>query len=144
MITTGSKYGGLEHSNSAFKKLDMKVEQALCAINGGNGESWVGRIWGVNVVFYVSGSLIPDAGVRRIEAKRFSRAQKLLLVNVPVPDDILDDFQKSLAFTMYALQEAVVITAAVFAKKRVGPFDVAKAQAIIEQVRERVSQKNLV
>ncbi|MBX7167689.1 MAG: hypothetical protein K1X74_15265 [Pirellulales bacterium] len=88
----------------------------------------------INVVFYVPGSL-GDFDIPKIEASRFSRKQKLLLVAVPVPKAEVES-GGSVEFVIGALQEANRIAAETFAKKGTEPFDLEKAEAIVEKVKQ--------
>ena len=86
----------------------------------------------MNVVFYVPGSL-GDFDIPKIEASRFSRKQKLLLVAVPVPKAVVQS-GGSVEFVMAALHQPNALAAEVFACKGVGVFDLAQAEAILEKV----------
>jgi hypothetical protein len=88
---------------------------------------------GLNVVFYVPGSLGDFSNVTKIAAGRFSRKQKLLLVEVPVPRDVAES-GGSVEFVIDALRQAIVIAAEVFARKGHEPFDPARANAIVDRV----------
>jgi hypothetical protein len=90
---------------------------------------------GVNVVFYVPGSVAQYENLTKIEASRFSRKQKLLLVAVPVPKEVAQA-GGSIDFVIAALHQANAIAAEVFAKKGSDPFDLAKAEAIVGRVKE--------
>ena len=92
----------------------------------------------VNVIFYVPGSLIGYDDLKKIEPARFSRKQKLLLVAVPVPKDVAES-GGSIDFVIDALHKANAIAAEVFAKKGVGAFDLAKAEMLVEKVREALA-----
>jgi hypothetical protein len=89
----------------------------------------------MNVVFYVPGSLGDFPNITKVAAGRFSRKQKLLLVEVPVPRDIAAS-GGSVEFVIDALHQANAIAADVFARKGPEPFDLAKAEAIVERVKE--------
>ncbi|HEX2971536.1 MAG TPA: hypothetical protein VHP11_04350 [Tepidisphaeraceae bacterium] len=114
----------------------MRVANAIGEACG-EAEEWEGTVPGVNVVFYVPGSVMDHVSVTKIEAARFSRKRKLLLVNVPVPKEIVRDWNQSLLFLIDALCKANAIAAEVFGhKKGMEPFDLAKAEAIIDRVKE--------
>jgi hypothetical protein len=89
----------------------------------------------VNVIFYVPGSLLGYADLKQIEAARFSRKQKLLLVGVPVPKEEVAS-GGSVEFVIGALHQANRIAAETFAKKGTEPFDFEKAEALVEKVRQ--------
>jgi hypothetical protein len=89
----------------------------------------------VNVVFYVPGSLVSYEDLKKIEAARFSRKQKLLLLAVPVPKEEVES-GGSVEFVVGALRRAKAIAAETFARKGSESFDIERAEAIIEKVRE--------
>ncbi|MCX5677327.1 MAG: hypothetical protein NTX87_20275 [Planctomycetota bacterium] len=100
---------------------------------------WVeGSAPAVNVVFYVPGSLDTYGSLGQIEAARFSRKKKLLLVAVPVPPEVAQA-GGSVEFVIDALHKANAIATEVFAHKGTEPFDLAKAEAIVEKVRESLA-----
>ena len=84
----------------------------------------------VNVVFYVPGSLLAFEDLKKIEAARFTRKEKLLLVAVPVSREVAK-LGASVAFIVDALRQAVAIAADVFARKKVAGFDLADAEVIV-------------
>jgi len=88
----------------------------------------------VNVVFYIPGSL-GGFDIAGIEASRFSRKQKLLLVAVPVPSEMVDS-DASVDFVVDALHQANRIADETFARKGPERFDFEAAEAIAEQVRQ--------
>jgi hypothetical protein len=134
MITLGAKFGGPEET--AFMAAYRKVATTIEGLRGGKFEEWGGVIAGVNVVFYVPGSVIADSGLTVIGPGRFSRKQKLLLVNVPVPKTILQDLEGSISFLIEALHKANAVAANVFSRKGLEPFDFETAEAMVERVKE--------
>jgi hypothetical protein len=68
-----------------------------------------------------------------IEAARFSRKQKLLLVAVPVPPEMVES-QAAASFVIGALHEANRIAAETFARKGAELFDFDQAEAIVDKV----------
>ena len=131
MISIGGHYNGPELEGSP---VDLLIRSAAKAIKQFRGDDYEAHgVPAVNVVFYVPGSLGAE-GPTKIEAARFSRKQKLLLVAVPVPRDVAEA-GGSVAFVIGALRQAVAIAAEVFAGKKVGTFDRAGAEALIEKVR---------
>ncbi len=87
----------------------------------------------LNVVFYVPGSILAFDDLKQIEAARYSRKKKLLLVAVPVPRDVAAS-DGSVEFVIGALRKANAIAAEVFAKKGKEPYDLAKAEWLVDQV----------
>jgi len=132
MITIGAYFGGPELHDSPIQLLIRSAMKAAKQIRG----DWTeGSYAAVNTVFYVPGSLDTYGGLKQIEPARFSRKQKLLLVAVPVPESVAAA-GGSVEFVIDALHKANAIAADVFAKKGSEPFDLAKAEAIVEKVKD--------
>jgi hypothetical protein len=156
MITIGVNYGGPEQKGSGVYR---QLNAAMSAISDARGP-WVGGddfepgeprpVTGpffevgsapaLNVIFYVPGSLLSYSDLKKIEAARFSRTKKLLLVAVPVPRDVVQA-GGSVGFVIDALRQAVAVAAEVFARKNVGVFDQARAEAIIQKVQEALATR---
>jgi hypothetical protein len=132
MISIGADFGGPKMGESP---LGLIIRSAMNAAANVRGDWAEGSAPGVNVVFYVPGSVAQYENLTKVEASRFSRKQKLLLVAVPVPKEIEND-GGSVEFVIDALHKANAIAADVFAKKGSEPFDLAKAEAIVERVKE--------
>ena len=130
MISIGAMYGGPEHEGSAIDKI---ITAAMNAAMAARGDWTEGTSPGVNVVFYVSGSVVTHHGPEKIEAARYSRKQRLLLVAVPMPPDVADA-GGSIEFIVHALRQANGIAAEIFAKKGTEPVDAARAEAIVTEV----------
>ena len=154
MITIGVNYGGPEQKGAGIYKLLSAVMRAISDERGpwvggddfGPGDPQpasgkyfkVGSAPALNVIFYVPGSLLTYRDLTRIEAARFSRKQKLLLVAVPVPPEMVNS-SGALDFVIEALHKANAIAAEVFAKKNVGIFDLQKADAIVEKAKSEIA-----
>ena len=132
MISIGAHYRGPELDGSPVDLLIRSAAKALKRLRGDGYEAH--SVPAVNVVFYVPGSL-GGFDIPRIEASRFSRKQKLLLVAVPVPGSVAAS-GGSVDFVLDALHRANAIAAEVFSKKGTEPFDLAKAEAIVEKVKD--------
>ena len=157
MISIGGYYKGPELSNSSIKRLLQVAMKALEAARG----PWVGSddfgpcddkprsgpyfekgsAPAVNVVFYVPGSLGKE-GPDKVEAARFSRKQKLLLVAVPVPPEMVES-DAAAGFVIDALRQANQIAAETFAKKGkdIEPFDLKQADAIVDKVERSLADQ---
>jgi len=151
MIAIGANFGEAGQHNSGVGLLIRSVMNAVSQERGPwvgaddfgpgdprplNGPYFeVGSAPAINVIFFVPGSVAQHERLTKIEASRFSRKQKLLLVAVPVPKEVADA-GGSVDFVIDALHKANAIAAEVFAKKGSEPFDLAKAEAIVERVRE--------
>jgi hypothetical protein len=151
VISIGINFGGPEQDGSCIQRLLSAAAQAVskergpwvgsddfgpCDLRPVAGPYFeVGSSPAVNVVFYVPGSLVSYEDLKKIEAARFSRKQKLLLLAVPVPKEEVES-GGSVEFVVGALRRANAIAAETFARKGTEPFDLEKAEAIVEKVRE--------
>jgi hypothetical protein len=132
MISIGAHFNGPELDGS---KIDQSLSRAMKAVELARGPGYEQHTApAVNVVFYVPGSLGSE-GPTKIEAARFSRKQKLLLVAVPVPPEIVES-DGAAEFVIDALHQADQIAAETFARKGTEPFDLEQAEAIVEKVRQ--------
>ena len=134
MITLGAQFGGPEQNGSP---IDVAILSVMDAVRDARGERNKGAAPAVNVVLYIPGSC-GIAAPTKIEAARFSRKQKLLLVAVPVPSEMINS-SCALDFVISALHQANAIAADVFAKKNVGTFDLAAADAIVEKAKAEIA-----
>jgi hypothetical protein len=140
MISIGAHFGGPELEGSRIDRLISAAMKAVKAVRGTDYEAHASPA--INAVFYVPGSLDTYGGLKQIEPARFSRKEKLLLVAVPVPEAVAAA-GGSVEFVIDALHKANAIAAAVFAKKGTELFDLVKAEAIVEKVRDAlVAQKD--
>ena len=153
MISIGTQYNGPELSHAAIRKAFLLVSVAIrqecgpwvgtddfgpCGQRPTSGRFFeIGAMPAVNVVFYVPGS-IATVMPTKIEPARFSRKQKLLLVAVPVPPEMVNS-SGALDFVMDSLHKANAIAAEVFAKKNVGIFDLARADELVEKARAEIA-----
>jgi hypothetical protein len=163
MIVLGEFYGGPEWHESPFEIFMRTVSDILerytGTFHGGTDIAGPdlsprpkGRVFevgsepSVNVVFYVAGSIVGSEGIpERIEAARHSRKQKWALVAVPVPSKVAKA-GGSIEFVIDALHKANAIAADAFARKGPEPFNLKKADAIVDkaakalQAREKRAQ----
>jgi hypothetical protein len=137
MISTGVFYGGREHEKSGIERLLRGVGSAVVAVRG-DCDFESGRFPTVNVVFYVSGSLV-QYDLSEIEVGRFSRKRKKVMIAVPVPQEVAET-GGPLDFVIDALRKAVTMAAEVFARRKISDFDLTRAQAIVEQVKRTLEQ----
>jgi hypothetical protein len=156
MISIGCQYGGPEFDGS--KRIQQTLRAAMKALAFVRGP-WVGSddfgpcddkpqsgpffekgsAPAVNVVFYIPGTLgikVPD----KIEAARFSRKHKELLVAVPAPPEMVDS-EEAAGFVIDALHEANRIAAETFTRKGPEPFDLERAEALVEKVRQTLADQ---
>lgn len=155
MITLGANFGGPELKGTPVQ---LAIQSVMLAIHKERG-AWVGAddfgpcemqptsgpyfkvgsAPAVNVIFYVPGSIskaVPD----KIEAPRFSRKRKLLLVAVPVPVSVVNS-EKAAEFVIDALHQANSIAAEEFAKRGPETFSKEKADLIVEKARKAIARK---
>jgi hypothetical protein len=135
MIYIGLQLNGPELGKAPIDRLLTLAAKAAAEARGG---FTVGLRPAMNVVFYVPGSLGDFPNITKVAAGRFSRKQKLLLVEVPVPRDVAEA-GGPVEFVIGALRRAIAIAADVFARKGPEPFEVAKAEAIVERVKEALA-----
>jgi hypothetical protein len=158
MISIGNQFGGQELRGSNIQTLLSHTSNLIAEHRGGEwygakdiagaddrprpAEPYfeVGSEPAVNIVFHVPGSITDFPPLEAPQAGRFSRKQKLLLVNVYVPKEQVA-LGGSVDFVIDALRKSCAIAAEVFEKKKVGPFDLARANAIIERVRTRLMER---
>jgi hypothetical protein len=133
MISIGAHYRGPELDESPIDRLIRTAATSVKRVRGDGYESHSSPA--VNVVFYVPGSLGDFPPLDAPRAGRFSRKQKLLLVEVYVPKEQVAS-GGSVPFVIDALRKSCAIAAEVFEKKKAGAFDLAKANAIVDRVQE--------
>jgi hypothetical protein len=136
LITLGAKFGGPEHDDFAFDHAWMAVANALTLMYGLKYTEWQGKVSGVNVIFHVAGSVVGKSMIPPFGPARFLSKKRLLLVDVPVPDDIIHDFDKSFSFLVDALHKANHVAAEVYTKKGSEPFDLARAETLVNSAAE--------
>lgn len=151
MISIGTHYRGPELNGSRIERqlraLSRSIRNECGAFVGGKDIAGldnssrpsgllfeVGSVPSINVVYYIPGSL-GDFQIPKIEASRFSRKQKLLLVAVPVPKEIVES-GGSVEFIINSLHQANAIAADVFARKGTEPFNFEKAEVIVDKVKQ--------
>lgn len=101
-------------------------------------ERWRNREWGVNLVFHTPGSVLPMFHTRHLQAERFSRKQKLLLIEAIAPEAIIEDEGRSLKFILQCVRDAIPIAMAAFRKKKVEEFAEDEAIALIDAVEQKL------
>lgn len=135
MITLGADYFGSELFSSPVRQVVSKVTN-LVADERGPWES--GDVPSLNAVFVVSGSL---GGTEQegIQATRFSRKNKMVLVAIPM-DGKLRDKRAVAEIVMSALRTAAALAHDAYARRRAGDFDLARALEILDRVEIRLAQ----
>lgn len=136
MIAIGLFSGGPELTNAPISRAFRRIATAISEVYD---KGWFGTIPGLHVGFYVDGSAGPWDAVDGLAPVRFSRKKKLLLVNVCVPKDVVNDFERSFHFIVDSLHEASAIAADTFARKGSEPFALAKADALIDATLQYLS-----
>lgn len=131
MIATGEYYRGPELKGSRIEKHLDTVGKALIAARGDWKE---GDAPAVIVLFVVPGSL-GDVNFSGQRTTLFSRKKKLLQIGAAVPKELVSA-ERIDDFVIDALRKASRMAAEHFERKKAGVFDLAKADAIIDRVRE--------
>ena len=159
MIAIGVIFGGPGQSMSRIGVLLGTTMEALARERGpwvgdddfgpGSPRPTSGRFFeegstpGINVLFLVPGSIWKHDHVKKdIGAIRFTRKQKMLLINVLVPEEMVRT-GGSVEFVIDALHKANAIARDVFSKKHVGPFDFDAAESLVNRVAHALSQQDL-
>ena len=131
MIGIGAYFRGPELKDSS---VDRRLSEAMKAVRMMRGDWKEGDAPAVIVLFVVPGSL-GDVNFSGQRVTLFSRKKKLLQIEAAVPKDLvsatrIDDF------VIDALRQASRTAAEHFSKKKAGVFDLAKAEEIVEKVRQ--------
>lgn len=141
MITTGLCLGGPEQQEwgvaQAWGCLERGIEKYA-----GEPKRWRNRVPGVNVIYFVPGSVMTHESVTILKAVRFSRKSKLLIVNAPIQPDSARDYHQSLSIMISAVRESIDLAKDAFARKGAEPFDVTRASEILSSAVEKVLSAN--
>ena len=136
MIAIGAVYNGPEHQQSFAKQAITVAMNGFCDLRG--TDEIGGEIPGLNVVFYVPGSLgDPDwVGLRD---SKFSRKKKMLMVQVAVPRVMVNS--PSLPnFIIESIHGANKIAFQFFHAKGI-EFPLADAEDLTDRVQAHLSWK---
>jgi len=109
------------------------------AVKIARGEWKEGDAPAVIVVWIVPGSL-GEVNFTGQRTTLFSRKKKLLQIEAAVPQEVVDA-GGSVDFVIDALHTASATAAEVFARKGKEPFDLARAEAIVERVRDELEKR---
>lgn len=133
MISIGSVLEGPELRHSS---IDEALAKAMEAAVESRDHFELGSAPSVNVVFYVPGSLgRPDWDLLR--SGRFSRKDKLLMVQVAVPEDIVSS-DSAVDFVINSLYGANAIALDEFGEKGM-EYPLAEAEELVGKIRERLT-----
>ena len=118
MLTVGTVQGGPEVEHTPFCKFIMKLMDAADRTQTGFP---FGSLMALNLVFHIPGSILSDLGYEGLRHAKFSRSQKMLMIQVAVPKEIAasHDMQTIRKYVLDCLREANSIAAAFLEKKRV-------------------------
>lgn len=135
MIYVGTVFGGPEAPATQAYRVVNKV---MCMIADERDALISPSDGGLNVVFHVSGSLskVTFEGVR---TGRFVRKEKMLMVQVAVPEELLDS-DKLAPFLFQSIREAIDITKLVFKKAKI-LFSAEDHLALVDQVERNFMQQ---
>jgi hypothetical protein len=137
MITIGAHYRGPEFEGALLDKLVMATAQGANAVCGRWPEGGIAP-W-INVVFYVPGSLGGFGDHPEIKAGRFSRKQKLFLVAVLVSEEA--KAAPTVEYVVDILHRSCKLGAEVFAQKGIEGFELVKAEAVVDKMKDLIRQK---
>ena len=130
MITTGLFSGGPEQFGWGVGRAWGCLERAIERF-AGEPKQWRERVSGVNVIFFVPGSVMAHESVTVLKAVRFSRKSKLLIVNAPISQDVARDYDRSLSLMISAVGKSIDLADDAFARKGAEPFDAEAARHIL-------------
>ena len=116
MLFLGAVRGGPEVAGSCFGRLQTKL---MNLISDKVGDFEIGSCAAVNVVFHVPGSMLTHIPYEGLRDAKFSRKQKLLMVQVAVPPGIAnsEDAETVRNFLLDSLRGASTIASEYFKKK---------------------------
>jgi hypothetical protein len=135
MILIGNVFRGPEHQASKTKRLLSKLMELSMELRG---LFEVGDCPAVNVVFYVPGSLgaFDWDGIR--DAK-FSKQQKLLMVQVAVPANMIDS--PSLKDELIESLHGANAVAFEFFRQKGMQFPLADAEDLVLRIKDRMERE---
>ena len=137
MISIGIHLKGPELSKSP---IDQALTAALNVAIDARGEFRVGEEPAVNVVFLVPGSL-GSADFDYLREGKFSAKDKLLLVEVPIPQKAMNS-ESITAFIIDALHGANAVAFDFFRRRGKEQFALEKAEAIVKQIQSALALRS--
>jgi hypothetical protein len=116
MLSIGSVQGGPEVANFP---IGAAVAQLMGAVSNVRDNFEFGASSALNVVFHIPGSVAPEVGYEGLRDGTFSKARRLLMVQVAVPKHIAacKDERIVWRYVFGCLREANKMAARFFAKK---------------------------
>ena len=135
MIFIGAVYGGPEASGSYVDLRIIRLMKAVILLR--EASCYPASTPEVNVVFHVSGSLskVDFEGVRH---GSFSRKRRLLMVQVAVPDEMVESPSLD-SFLIDSLRQANRVAFERFAKKGID-FPLPEADDLVKRVEQALNQ----
>lgn len=130
MLYVGSVQGGPEIEKTSIDVLISKLIQFAEESRKSISNDWAA----LNVVFYISGSII-GVDFEGLRTGKFSKKQKLLMIQVAVPNDIQESELKS--FLLDSLRGAAEVALPVFQKARI-EFDTQGYLRLIDSIEARL------
>ena len=130
MIGAGGVYNGPELEGSLIERF---LRATYKAIKTSRGQWKEGDAPAVIVVWVVPGSL-GEVNFTGQRITLFSKKKRLLQIEAAVPKEVVEA-GGSVEFVIDALQKAIKTAADVFSCKGPEPFDLAKAETIVEKVK---------
>jgi len=116
MLAIGSVQGGPEVAGTQLGAFVAKLMKAATEVRG---DFKFGSSTALNVVFHIPGSVAPDPGYEGLRDGAFSRSQKLLMIQVAVPKEMVEcqDADAVRGYVFDCLHKANGIAAKYFKKK---------------------------
>lgn len=126
-VYLGIVLGGPEQRGGSADSTLTKIAKRVAELRG-EAESVYG---GINAVFHLPGSLVTPS-FQGARSAKFSRKERMLMVQVAVPRDLLDSDGLE-AFVFESLREATHIAEPMFQKAGI-PFSIENHLAFVDRV----------
>lgn len=125
-------YGGPELAESKFDRVIAKVT----SLRGAGKEGPFGSL---DVVFHVPGSIL-DPEHSGIRTGRFSKKERMLMLQIAVPREILEQEEPEIqAFLLASLREAVRMATPVFQRAKI-PYSEEEYFSLLDKIRVALMQ----
>jgi hypothetical protein len=139
MLGIGAVFGGPELTGMP---IDRCVSQLMEAVSAETASFPRGSGWALNVVFHVPGRKLPDIGYEGLRDGTFSRRQRMLMIQVAVPHEVVacENEEMVKAFLVDSLRQANKLAARYF-KKRSIAWSQPKLLDIVNAVEARLASE---
>jgi len=138
MLSIGAVYGGPKSEYGLIMEFEKRL---MCMVSDMRGDFKFGSTAALNVVFHIPGSIIRNLDYEGLRDGKFSRARKLLMIQVAVPKEIAEsqDEEAIFRFLFDSLREANRIAALYFKKKKI-EYSQPKYLGLVDAVEEKFRQ----